>query len=60
MQVLFLQGFMACRASAEKIIEVVTMMQGSKFPCMKSPATVERLRQRFFLENSDTEVCAAD
>lgn len=49
-QVLCIQGFLACRKHADRIILLVEMMQNSGCPCFKAgPRAVAALRKRFHL-----------
>lgn len=57
MQVLCIQGFLACRKHADRIILLVEMMQGSGCPAFKAgPRCVLNLRKRFHLNLTETQV----
>ena len=57
LQVLCIQGFLACRKHADRIILLVEMMQGSGCPCFKAgPRAVTALRKRFHLTLPESQV----
>ena len=57
MQVLCIQGFLACRKHADRIILLVEMMQNSGCPCFKAgPRAVAALRKRFHLTLPESQV----
>ena len=56
-QVLCIQGFLACRKHADRVLLLVEMMAGSGFPCFKSARTVQNLRRRFHLNLTEAQVC---
>ena len=57
LQVLCIQGFLACRKHADRILLLVEMMAGSGFPCFKGGArTVQQLRRRFHLNLPEAQV----
>lgn len=57
LQVLCIQGFLACRKHADRIILLVEMMQGSGCPAFKAgPRCVHNLRKRFHLNLTETQV----
>jgi hypothetical protein len=57
MQVLCIQGFLACRKHADRIILLVEMMQNSGCPCFKAgPRAVAALRKRFHLNLPESQV----
>ena len=59
MQVLCIQGFLACRKHADRIILLVEMMQGSGCPAFKAgPRCVHNLRKRYHLNLTETQVCS--
>jgi phosphatidylinositol 4-kinase len=51
---LCVKSFLASRAHAEHLVQMVTVMLGSGLPCFK-PTTIEHFRQRFVLEKSERE-----
>ena len=56
-QVLCIQGFLACRKHADRIILLVEMMQSSGCPCFKAgPRAVAALRKRFHLTLPESQV----
>lgn len=56
-KVLMIQGFLAIRKHADRILLLVEMMQGSGCPCFKSRvAAVEGLRKRFHLALPEPQV----
>ncbi|PRW56340.1 phophatdylinositol 4-kinase [Chlorella sorokiniana] len=56
-KVLTIQGFLAVRKHADRILLLVEMMQGSGCPCFKSRvAAVEGLRKRFHLALPEPQV----
>lgn len=58
LQVLCIQGFLACRKHADRIILLVEMMQGSGCPAFKAgPRCVQNLRKRFHLGLTETQAC---
>jgi len=57
LQVLCIQGFLACRKHADRIILLVEMMQGSGCPAFKAgPRCVHNLRKRFHLGLTEAQV----
>ena len=57
LQVLCIQGFLACRKHADRIVLLVEMMQGSGCPAFKAgPRCVHNLRKRFHLGLTETQV----
>lgn len=55
-KVLCIQGFLACRKHADRIILLVEMMQGSGCPAFKAgPRCVHNLRKRFHLNLTETQ-----
>lgn len=57
MQVLCIQGFLACRKHADRVVLLVEMMQGSGCPAFKAgPRCVHNLRKRFHLNLTETQV----
>lgn len=57
LQVLCIQGFLACRKHADRVILLVEMMQGSGCPAFKAgPRCVHNLRKRFHLNLTETQV----
>jgi phosphatidylinositol 4-kinase len=55
-QVLCIQGFLACRKHADRIILLVEMMANSGCPCFKAgPRAVYNLRKRFHLNLTETQ-----
>ena len=57
MQVLCIQGFLACRKHADRVILLVEMMQGSGCPAFKAgPRCIQNLRKRFHLNLTETQV----
>lgn len=55
-QVLCIQGFLASRKHADRIILLVEMMAGSGCPCFKAGArAVHNLRKRFHLNLTETQ-----
>ncbi len=58
-QVLCIQGFLACRKHADRIILLVEMMQNSGCPCFKAGIrAVAALRKRFHLNLPESQVAA--
>lgn len=58
LQVLCIQGFLACRKHADRVILLVEMMQGSGCPAFKAgPRCVQNLRKRFHLGLTETQAC---
>ncbi len=60
-QVLCIQGFLACRKHADRVLLLAEMMAGCGFPCFKGGArTVQQLRRRFHLNlpESQARACA--
>ena len=56
LQVLCIQGFLACRKHADRIILLVDMMSTSGCPCFKAgPRCVTALRKRFHLHCTETQ-----
>lgn len=56
LQVLCIQGFLACRKHADRIILLVDMMSASGCPCFKAGARcVSALRKRFHLHCTETQ-----
>ena len=57
LQVLCIQGFLACRKHADRIILLVEMMQNSGCPCFKAgPRAVAALKKRFHLTLPESQV----
>jgi len=55
-KVLCIQGFLACRKHADRIILLVEMMQNSGCPCFKAgPRAVAALRKRFHLNLPESQ-----
>ncbi|KAL3135684.1 hypothetical protein ABBQ38_006156 [Trebouxia sp. C0009 RCD-2024] len=55
-KVLCIQGFLACRKHADRVILLVEMMQGSGCPAFKAgPRCVQNLRKRFHLNLTETQ-----
>lgn len=55
-KVLCIQGFLACRKHADRIVLLVEMMQGSGCPAFKAgPRCVHNLRKRFHLGLTETQ-----
>ncbi|KAL0039390.1 hypothetical protein WJX79_005779 [Trebouxia sp. C0005] len=55
-KVLCIQGFLACRKHADRVILLVEMMQGSGCPAFKAgPRCVHNLRKRFHLGLTETQ-----
>lgn len=52
---LAIQGFLACRQHADKIIELVQAMKESGLPCFKGDSTLRKLRARFRLDLNDAD-----
>ena len=57
-QVLCIQGFLAARKHADRIILLAEMMQGSGSPCFKAGGakTVAALRKRFHMGHTEAQV----
>ena len=57
-QVLCIQGFLAARKHADRIILLVEMMQHSGCPCFKAggPKAVAALRKRFHMGHTEAQV----
>ena len=57
-QVLCLQGFLAARKHADRIILLAEMMQHSGCPCFKSgaPKALSALRKRFHMASTESQV----
>lgn len=56
-QVLCIQGFLACRKHADRVLLLVEMMQGSGCPAFKAGARcIHNLRKRFHLSLTETQV----
>lgn len=55
-KVLCIQGFLATRKHAERILQLVEMMQGSGCPCFKGgPKVLQQLRKRFHLGSTEEQ-----
>ncbi|KAJ7543072.1 hypothetical protein O6H91_09G024200 [Diphasiastrum complanatum] len=55
-KVLCIQGFLACRKHAERIILLVEMMQDSGCPCFRGGSrTIQNLRKRFHLSLTEEQ-----
>lgn len=52
---LCIQGFLACRLHADKIVEIVELMLESGLPCFKGESTLRRLRSRFRLDLNEAD-----
>ena len=58
-QVLCIQGFLACRKHADRVLLLAEMMAGCGFPCFKAGArTVQQLRRRFHLNLPESQARA--
>ena len=56
-KVLCIQGYLACRKHAERILLLVEMMGHSGCPCFKGgPKVVQNLRKRFNLGRTEDQV----
>lgn len=56
-QVLMIQGFLALRKHADRIVLLAEMMAGAGLPCFKSRATaIAGLRKRFHLNLPEPQV----
>ena len=56
LQVLCIQGFLACRKHADRVLLLVEMMQGSGCPAFKAGARcIHNLRKRFPLSLTETQ-----
>ena len=56
-KVLCIQGYLACRKHAERILLLVEMMAHSGCPCFKAgPKVVQNLRKRFNLGRTEDQV----
>ena len=56
LQVLCIQGFLACRKHADRVLLLAEMMAGCGFPCFKAGArTVQQLRRRFHLNLPESQ-----
>ena len=56
-KVLCIQGYLACRKHAERILLLVEMMAHSGCPCFKAgPKVVQNLRKRFNLGRTEEQV----
>ena len=57
LQVLCIQGFLACRKHADRIILLVDMMSTSGCPAFKAgPRAIQALRKRFHLNLTEAQV----
>lgn len=55
-KVLCIQGFLATRKHAERILQLVEMMQGSGCPCFRGgPKVLQQLRKRFHLGSTEEQ-----